>query len=66
MGQAIERTRAAIDRGNLLRAYDIAQVALEEEPDSRELQYLFVLAVARMGNSERAMELCQQYGLSRY
>ena len=64
MDQAIERTRAAIDRGNLLRAYDIAQGALEEEPDNRELQYLFVLAAARMGNTELAMELCQQYGFA--
>lgn len=65
MKQAIKQTKAAIDNGNLLLAYDIAQSAIEAGDGSEELRHLLVLALARMGNAERAMELYHHYGLER-
>ncbi|MEW4466209.1 adenylate/guanylate cyclase domain-containing protein [Parasphingorhabdus sp. JC815] len=56
-------TKAAIDNGNLLLAYDIAISAISKGDSSVELRHLMVLALARMGNSDRAMELFHQYGL---
>jgi class 3 adenylate cyclase len=59
----IERARAAIGRGDLLSAYDLAR------PDgaagtSTELAYIAVLAMARMGETEQAMRLYEMSGLS--
>ena len=59
----IERARAAIERGDLLSAYDLAR------PDgatgtSAELAYIAVLAMARMGETEQAMRLYEMSGLS--
>lgn len=65
MEQAIKQAKAAIDNGNLLLAYDIAQSAIEAGDGSEELRHLLVLALARMGNAERAMELYHHYGLER-
>lgn len=56
-------TQAAINSGNLLLAYDTAISAIDDGDISVELRHLMVLALARMGNGEQAMELFQQYGL---
>ncbi|MEP6345406.1 MAG: hypothetical protein ABJ082_06265, partial [Parasphingorhabdus sp.] len=56
-------TKAAIDSGNLLLAYDTAVSALSDGDTSIELRHLMVLALARMGNGEQALELFHQYGL---
>jgi class 3 adenylate cyclase len=59
----VERARAAIERGDLLSAYDLAR---QEGAigASTELSYIAVLAMARMGETEQAMRLYQQSGLS--
>lgn len=56
-------TKAAIDNGNLLLAYDTAISAINEGDPSVDLRHQMVLALARMGNSEQAMALFHQYGL---
>ncbi len=56
-------TKAAIDNGNLLLAYDTAISAINAGDPSAELHHLMVLALARMGNGEQAMELFHQFGL---
>jgi adenylate cyclase len=62
--------RAAIARGDLAAAYDVAATALAAgdasgDPASEELRHLQVLALARMGDTERAMALFGEYGLGR-
>jgi class 3 adenylate cyclase len=59
----VGRARAAIERGDLLSAYDLAR----QEGGlgaSAELSYIAVLAMARMGEAEQAMRLYQQSGLA--
>ena len=65
MEQDIERTRTAIDNGNLLLAYDIAMSAIKAGNDSVELRHLLILALARMGDAERTMELYHEYDLDK-
>ncbi len=64
MDKATALTKEAIDSGNLLLAYDTAISAIGEGNESAELRHLMVLALARMGNGEQAMELFRQYGLN--
>ena len=63
ISEALELTRSAMNSGNLLLAYDLAMTALAKGEQSTELQHLAVLALARMGDAEQAMELYDQYGL---
>ena len=59
----VERARSAIGRGDLLSAYDLAR----QEGGlgaSTELSYIAVLAMARMGETQQAMRLYEQSGLS--
>jgi len=63
MSEAVQKTKEAIDRGNLLLAYDLAETAIADGDDSQELRHLIVLSLARMGNAAKAMELYQEYGL---
>lgn len=59
-----ERARNAIARGDLIAAYDIVAGALADDgAGSEELRHLQVLALARMGDTERAMALFEQHGL---
>lgn len=44
----------ALSRGNLLRAYDVATTALAAGPEHPRLRYVQVLALARMGELDRA------------
>ena len=54
--------RAALGRGDLLSAYDLAR-RRSNEP-SRTLDYLEVLTLARLGDIERALKLYDAYDLS--
>ncbi len=62
---ATAETKAAIDNGNLLSAYDLAVSAIAEGDTSDELRHLMVLALARMGNGGQALELFQEFGLDK-
>ncbi|HEX8644604.1 MAG TPA: adenylate/guanylate cyclase domain-containing protein [Allosphingosinicella sp.] len=55
--------KAAVARGDLIAAYDLTVSGLAEEPASEDLRYLQVLALARMGDTERAMQLFGEYAL---
>lgn len=58
-----ERVRAAIARGDLISAYDESVAAIANGDSSAGLRFSQVLAVARMGDTERAAELFEAYGL---
>ncbi|MBX3485828.1 adenylate/guanylate cyclase domain-containing protein [Phenylobacterium sp.] len=58
---AAARARSALARGALLEAYDILQQVAEHE--SGALDYLRVLTLARLGDTERALKLYDAYGL---
>lgn len=64
MGQNVTQTKKAIDKGNLLLAYDLARVAIDGGDTSTELRHLLVLTLARMGDGQQAMELYSEYGLN--
>jgi adenylate cyclase len=53
--------RAALARGDLLGAYD--EVVRRGDTDFAELNYLEVLTLARLGDTERALKLYDDYGL---
>jgi class 3 adenylate cyclase len=56
-----ENVRASIARGDLLTAYDLVQ--RKADLASPELDYLRVLILARLGDTERALQLYDAYGL---
>lgn len=60
---AIAEIREALNSGELFKAYDLAQQALETRPDDLEIRYLAVLTLARAGAQEQAMERFQALGL---
>lgn len=62
---AVERARAAIARGDLITAFDEAVSAIAAGDSSAGIRHQQVLALARMGDAERAMQLFQLYGLDR-
>lgn len=53
--------RAALARGNLLGAYD--EVVRRGDTSDPELNYLEVLTLARLGDTERGLRLYENYGL---
>lgn len=59
----IERAQAAIERGDLLSAYDLSRQN-SGLSSSLELAYLAALAMARMGETDQAMRLYEQSGLA--
>jgi len=63
MAQAENRVKTALGNGNLLLAYDLALSAIESGDETQEVRHLIVLALARMGDADRAMELYNQYQL---
>ncbi|MCT2401452.1 tetratricopeptide repeat-containing protein [Novosphingobium mangrovi (ex Huang et al. 2023)] len=65
MTPAAKRAKAAIARGDLITAYDEAVSAMAQGDDSLGVRHQQVLALARMGDTDRAMELFQAYGLDR-
>jgi class 3 adenylate cyclase len=60
-----DRATAAIARGDLITAYDETISAIAEGDSSSAIRHQQVLAVARMGDTDRAMLLFQTYGLDR-
>nr|MDP8994890.1 adenylate cyclase [Pseudomonadota bacterium] len=60
-----ERARAALARGDLIAAYDAAVSAIAEGDGSEDVRHQQVLALARMGDTARAMELFDSYALGR-
>jgi len=64
MDDAVDRAKAALARGNLITAYDVATAAIVEGDEGRPIRHQQLLALARMGDTERAMELFEAYGLA--
>jgi len=54
--------RAALARGDLLSAYD--EVARRGNTEHQELNYLEILTLARLGDTQRALRLYDDYGLA--
>lgn len=65
MTTAADSARAAIERGDLIAAYDVTVAAIEDGDASVAIRHHQILALARMGDTERAMRLFHVYGLSR-
>ncbi|WP_310475796.1 tetratricopeptide repeat-containing protein [Sandarakinorhabdus sp.] len=61
---SVERARDAIKSGDLLGAYDLARAALADGQQDAGLRFIEVLALARMGETERAFALFQLYDLA--
>jgi adenylate cyclase len=62
---AAERVAAAMARGDLIEAYDAATAALAQGEESETIKHMQVLALARMGDTQRAMELYLAHNLDR-
>ena len=65
MSQAAVRARAALARGDLIAAYDLTSSAIGEGDESTAVRHQQILALARMGDTERAMGLFAAYQLDR-
>ena len=65
MSQAASLAKAALARGDLITAYDVASAAIAEGEGGNAIRHQQVLALARMGDTERAMGLFTAYGLDR-
>jgi adenylate cyclase len=65
MDQAADLAKAALARGDLIAAYDLSTAAIEEGDPGGTVRHQQVLALARMGDTERAMGLFAAYGLDR-
>lgn len=65
MSNAADLAMAAISRGDLIGAYDLTVSAIAEGDASADIRHRQVLALARMGDTERAMERFAAYGLDR-
>lgn len=65
MSEADELARAALSRGDLIGAYDLTVSAIADGDEGGEIRHRQVLALARMGDIERAMERFAAYGLDR-
>jgi adenylate cyclase len=65
MSDAADLAKSALSRGDLIAAYDAAVAAIEAGDDSGAVRHSQVLALARIGDTERAMELFEAYGLDR-
>jgi len=63
MEAAADLAKAALAKGDLISAYDIATAAIAAGDESGTVRHQQVLAVARMGDTERAMGLFAAYGL---
>lgn len=65
MSEAAILARAALARGDLIAAYDLTSSAIAEGDGSSAVRHQQILALARMGDTERAMERFVAYGLDR-
>lgn len=59
--ESVQAASAALAKGNLLLAYDAATTALDKGATHPRLRYLQVLALARMGEIERARILYDRH-----
>ena len=64
MSKAAATARVALARGDLITAYDITTSAISEGEDDSAVRHQQILALARMGDTERALDLFDLYGLS--
>ncbi len=62
-GSAVEDVRVALERGDLVSAFDTAAGAIAAGDGSSAVRHLQTLAVARMGDTARALELFEDYRL---
>jgi len=65
MSRPADLAAAALSRGDLIGAYDITVSAIADGDGSGEIRHRQVLALARMGDIEWAMERFAAYGLDR-
>src|SRR3954466_1036542 len=65
MSDAAKLAKAALARGDLIAAYDVTTAAIAEGDPGGTIRHQQVLALARMGDTERAMGLFEAYGLDR-
>lgn len=65
MSGAADLAKRALSRGDLIAAYDITVLAIAESDQSSEVRHQQILALARMGDTDRAMELFSAYRLDR-
>jgi len=65
MEDAVTTAKAALSRGDLIGAYDATVAAIRDGDDGTEIRHQQILALARMGDTERAMGLFASYGLGR-
>src|SRR5690349_5363094 len=63
MSEAAVIAKEALARGDLIAAYDATVSAIEQGDESGAVRHHQVLALARIGDTERAMELFERYGL---
>ncbi len=61
----LQAAAEALGRGDLLKAQDLAGAGLRNDPDSRDLQYIRILALARMGSSRAALDQYRASDLAR-
>lgn len=59
----LARVRDALASGDLFGAYDAASRAVMDGDESEEIRHQQALALARMGDTERALALFRAYGL---
>lgn len=64
MSEAAAVAKEAMARGDLIAAYDATSAAIAEGDESGAVRHQQLLALARMGDTERAMELFETYGLA--
>lgn len=62
---AVAIAKAALSRGDLIGAYDATVAAIQSGDESNEIRHQQILALARMGDTERAMGLFSGYRLDR-
>jgi Tetratricopeptide Repeats-Sensor/Adenylate and Guanylate cyclase catalytic domain len=65
MSEAADLAKAALARGDLIAAYDVTTAAIADGDESGTIRHQQVLALARMGDTERAMGLFAAYGLDK-
>jgi class 3 adenylate cyclase len=63
MSEAAQIARKALSRGDLIGAYDATVAAIEAGDESGEIRHQQILALARMGDTDRAMAKFAEYGL---
>src|SRR5437868_13902299 len=60
----LQQAEAAMGRGDLFTAHDLARAGVEAGSQDERFRYLQVLALARMGDLAQARERYDNYGLS--